>query len=76
MNMNQILNMLQRMLLRRAMNWGINKGIGMLGKRTAQNGAQTDQPEAPMTPEERKRVQQSRDMAKRARQAARITRRL
>ncbi|WP_134680741.1 hypothetical protein [Paracoccus ravus] len=65
MSLNQFFNMLSRMVTNRLMNWGINKGIRQMnstgGKQTAQ---------------QRQREKSARQMVKRARQAARITRRL
>jgi hypothetical protein len=34
MNMNQVINMFTRLVMRRAMNWGINKGIGQMTRKT------------------------------------------
>jgi hypothetical protein len=68
MNANQIINMVMRMLGRRLINGGINKGIDLAAGR--------GKPAAEMTPEEHAQATQARQLAKRARQAARITRRL
>ena len=68
MNFNQIIDMLIRMVMRKLMNFGINKGIEM-----ASGKGKTP---AEMTPEERKAAGDMRAAAKRARQAARITRRM
>lgn len=68
MNLNQIINMLIRMVMKRLMNFGITRGIEMAaGKGKAP---------AEMTPAERKAAGDMRAAAKRARQAARITRRM
>lgn len=67
MNFNQLLNMIARMLTRRAVNWGINKGIG----RAARTGGK-----GRASPAERKQAQQNRAAVKRARQAARLARRI
>lgn len=68
MDLNRLLNMIMNMLFRRAVNTGINKGI----KHFAGKG----KPAAEMTTQERAQAAKGRDMQKRARQAARITRRL
>jgi len=69
MNLDQIINMISRMLFRRAASWGINKSINMAtGKGKA--------PAKPGTPQEKHLSDQGRDAAKLARKAARITRRI
>lgn len=67
MNLNQILNMVLRILLRRGVNWGVNKGIDL--------AARKGKAPAQMTEAERREAQNARDLAKRARKAARLTRR-
>jgi hypothetical protein len=54
--------------MRRTINTGINKGIAL--------AARKGKPASEATPEDRKQAASARQMAKRARQAARITRRL
>lgn len=68
MNFDSILNTIGRMVLRRAMNWGLTKGIDTV--------AGKGKPASDMTPQERHLAQKGRDAAKMARKAARITRRL
>jgi len=68
MNFDQIFNMFSRLVLRRAMNWGITKGIDTV--------AGKGKPAADMTSQERHLAHRGRDAAKMARKAARITRRL
>lgn len=63
MNLNQIVNMLTRMLTRRAVNWSLNKARQKPGKAAA--GAK------PAT-----QSNEHRAAVKRARQAARLTRRI
>jgi hypothetical protein len=66
--MDRLWKMLTMMFVRRAVNRGIRKGINTVagsGKRPAD-----------MTPEERVQARNARQLTKRARQAARITRRL
>lgn len=71
MNLNQIFNMLARMVTRRAVNWGMNKGIGHVSKRMGGTTAK-GQP----TSAANKQARNMREATKRARQAARITRRM
>lgn len=68
MNANQIINMVIRMVTRRLINTGVNTGIDMMSRR----GKSKEE----MTPEDHARAQQGKDIAKRARQARRVTRRL
>lgn len=67
MNLNQILNMVLKIVTRRAMQLGMNKAIDLAATR----GKSARQ----MTPEDKMAAQQTREAVKRARQAARITRR-
>lgn len=62
--LTQILNMVMRQLMHR----GINAGIDQLSRR----GKAPQQ----MTPEEREQAAKARDLAQKARKAARLTRRL
>jgi hypothetical protein len=64
MNLNQIVNMVMRIFVRKGVNWGINKGVDAVAQRS---------PGKPVGPSQSAGV---RDVAKRARQAAKITRRL
>jgi hypothetical protein len=68
MNLNQIVNMVMRLFLRKGVNWGINKGTQMMAKRgkSAGSGQMADHAQGA----------QARETAKRARKAAAITRRL
>ena len=63
--MNQIIAMLTRMLTSRAMGWGIRKGLNRMGK----PGGATSATSA-------KQARMARETTKRARQAARLTRRI
>lgn len=63
--MNQIINMIVRMVVRRLVMFGITKGADVVAKRRAGT--------ATLTPEQRR---QSGETAKRARQALRIGRRM
>lgn len=68
MNLNQILNMVLRIFIRKGVNWGINKGVNMAARR--------GKSPAHMTPADHHQAAQTREMAKRARKAAQMTRRL
>lgn len=65
MNLNQIVNMVMRIFLRKGVNWGINKGTKMMSKGRK-----------PAAPASVSHSAQARDAAKRARKAAAITRRI
>ncbi|MFN3294747.1 MAG: hypothetical protein ACK4S2_12015 [Gemmobacter sp.] len=68
MNFDQIVNTISRIFLRRAVNWGLNKGIDTV--------AGKGKPKGQMTEAERHLANKGRETAKMARKAARITRRL
>jgi hypothetical protein len=68
MNLNQIVNMVVRMVTRRLINTGINKGIDL--------AARKGKPKGKMTSADHQQANSARETVKRARQAARITRRL
>lgn len=70
MNVNQIINMVMRLFVQKGVNWGINKGAAMVAKRNP--ASQTGKGGAGGASQST----QARDLAKRARQAAKITRRL
>lgn len=62
MNMNQLVNMFTKLVARRAMNWGINKGMKTLSRKGGQQaGPQQDV--------------QAGDLKKRMRNVNRMTRR-
>lgn len=68
MDLNKLIQMVLNIVLRRAVNFGVNKGIDMVaGKGKAA---------AEMSPEEREAAARTRAAVKRARQAAKITRKL
>ena len=71
MNLNGLLNQFTRILTNRLMNWGVNKGINTMARRS---GGTT--PTGKMTPQARKQEKTTREAVKRAREAARITRRM
>lgn len=77
MNLNRIISMFTRLVMRRAMNWGINKGISQVsrkGTRARPGDDHLSDDGAPRTPASAKK-KQARDIAKRARTANRMSRR-
>ena len=68
MNVNQIMNMILRIFIRKGVNWGNNKGIDVAARR--------GKPAGTMTQADHKTAQQTREMAKRARKLARISGRI
>lgn len=71
MNLNGLFGPIGRMLTRRLMNWGMNKGIDLATRRTGGTTA-AGKP----SPAAAKQAKAARQAVKRARQAARITRKL
>ncbi len=68
MNLNQLVNMVIRTVTRRLINMGINKGIDYASRK--------GKPRAGAAGGDRGQSKDARAVAKRARQAAKITRRL
>lgn len=68
MDLNRLLNMVLRIFIRKGVNWGVNKGIDYAARRGKSPGQ--------MSARDHASAKQVRDLAKRARKAARITRRL
>jgi hypothetical protein len=64
MNLNGLFNTLTRMFVRSAMDAGINYA------------ARRGKPEAEMTPEEREQAKKGRELAQRAKEISKVTRRL
>lgn len=64
MDLNGLMRMLTRMFLGKAMNAGINYA------------ARRGKPEAEMTPEEREQAKKGQEMAQRAKEISKVTRRL
>lgn len=66
MNMNMLVNMFTKLVARRAMNWGINKGINSMGRKgdPADAAGRTQRPN-----------QQTKNLAKRMKMLNRMTRR-
>jgi hypothetical protein len=67
MDFGRIVTMIVNTLLRRAVNAGVNKGISHFAKGKG---------DGPATADDKAQAAKGRDMAKRARQAARITRKI
>jgi hypothetical protein len=67
MDLNRIFSMALRMLVRRLLSMAIGKGVQMASRTGAS---------APASPEDAAQQAQARDLARRARKAARLTRRL
>ncbi len=68
MNFNSIIQMITNLLIRKVVNKGVDMGIDYASRR--------GKPAADMTPEDHAQAQSAKAMAKRAKQAARLTRRL
>lgn len=68
MNLNQLWNMVLRIFIRKGVNWGINKGMRHMSRGAKGAGHSGAAGHA--------QNQQARDMAKRARKAAQLTRRI
>lgn len=64
MNLNGLIRMVTRMFVRKAMDAGINYA------------ARRGKPEAEMTPEDREQARKGRDLAQRAREISKVSRRL
>jgi hypothetical protein len=64
MDLNGLFNMLAKMFVRSAMDAGIDYAT------------RSGKPEAEMTPEEREQTRKARDLAQRAKEVAKVTRRL
>ncbi|MES2813580.1 MAG: hypothetical protein V4720_01645 [Pseudomonadota bacterium] len=64
MNLNGLFNMLTKMFVRSAVDAGINYA------------ARRGKPEAEMTPEEREEARKGRELAQRAKEISKVTRRL
>ncbi|WP_410217458.1 hypothetical protein [Paracoccus sp. (in: a-proteobacteria)] len=73
MNMNMLFNMFTRMVARRAMNWGINKGMDTLSRRDKPGTA--DPHMTAGQPKRRGQNPQTRDLARKMRVLGRLTRR-
>lgn len=71
MNLNGLFGPIGRMLTRRLMSWGMNKGIDLATRRTGGTTA-----DGKPSPQAAKQAKGARQAVKRARQAARITRRM
>jgi hypothetical protein len=72
MNVNQLLNMVMRLFLRKAVNGGINAGMRKMTGGSKAKGAPRN-PDQPAAPDQ---AAPSRQAVRRARQAARAARRM
>ena len=70
MDLTRIINMIVRIFLKRMINTGINKGIGMASNQRGPKKRARD-----MTPDERAQAQQASETTQRARQLTRLARR-
>ena len=68
MNVDQIINMVMRIVGRRLIGRGINQGIDLVARR----GRKAED----MTPKEKQQAQTGKQMAKRVRQMSKLTRRM
>ena len=71
MDLNRLINMFMNIVMRKIMNFGINKGMGAMTKRG--RGLDTTEQDRPMTAQEQRITQDAKEAAKRARKAARIS---
>jgi hypothetical protein len=71
MDLNGLINMITRIFVRKAINTGINKGLGQMARKGG-SGVGKGAP----TPADRDQAHHARETAKRARKAARLTRRM
>ena len=87
MNMNQVINMIVRIVMRKAINSGVNAGINALsGSRrghqrhaasgTDQVGNMPEEGRRQVTQQDKLHQQQARETARRAKQMARVGRRI
>jgi hypothetical protein len=78
MTLNQIWNMVLRIFIRKGVNWGINKGMRHMpsaGRKAAGAGTRQGTQPGGGSPADGAQAHQARELAKRARKAARLTRR-
>jgi len=68
MNMNMLINMFTKLIARKAMNWGINKGVNSFARKG-------DQPDDQIAGKKQRPNQQTQDVAKRMKNLNRMTRR-
>ena len=75
MDLNRLINMIVNIVMRKMLNFGINKGMGAVSKRGRSADASADEPDRPKTAQEQRMAQDAKEAAKRARKAANIARR-
>ncbi len=71
MNVDQMINMVVRMIMHRVLGRGVNAGIDMATRKFSKKD-DVD----PNSPEGKRQAAQAQDLAKRSRQAMRLTRRM
>lgn len=71
MDLNRLINMFMNIVMRKLLNFGINKGMGAMSKRG--RGSDPTEQDRPMTAQEQRITQDAKEAAKRARKAARIS---
>ena len=76
MNANQLVNMFVRIVMRKFMNRGIDAGIDAYARREGKGARRDDGDDKPASAQERKRAQDAQAMARKAKQGARLIRRL
>lgn len=77
MNFDQIVNMITRLFIRKAVNTGVRKGLDMANRRGKVDAGKAEGGKAAgASPQDTAEARAARDMAKRARKAAQLTRRL
>lgn len=78
MNPNQIVNMIFRLFLRRFLNFGVTRGMSALSgmNRKGQQVADRDDTDRQPNAADRQQQSQAEKMARQARKAAKLTRRL
>lgn len=75
MNMNMLFNMFTRLVMRRAMNWGINKGVSTMSRGKGKPPVAGRPGSGPGATPGRGQPNQSADLAKKMRTLSRLTRR-
>ncbi len=72
MNVNQIINMAMKMIMRKVMSRGIDAGMNMASKKRAT----PHEDEQNLSKEERARLQQANETSKRTKKAMKVTRKI
>ncbi|WP_376872156.1 hypothetical protein [Albirhodobacter sp. R86504] len=72
MNLNRISNMVINIVMRKMINFGVNKGMSAVSKRNRRADTPDAAQDRPMTAQEAKIANDAKEAAKRARKAARV----